>query len=401
MSKHVLRQHLVELPKDLPFFENQEEYVNVRHSCIFDYHSFPTPRQQHIDCSTHLSNVPFEVAATALERGDPEAIIDLGLRYSTGCTVSANVEQSLDTWEAITNSHHPYALPNDKLTPSVLARTYSLLAETYRKLSDIAFDGFSVVRAATPLYPDRVLPNGEDDEYMPNGFLFLSAFYAEATVAWGLVSPAVLNIARHLIRAGEPQKLDIRNTPRYKRFVRLWRAYDTRQEEMARERRVYEAKTARAPNAYICAAQGCGITSKQKKGLMRCAGKCPPERKPHYCSKDCQRRDWGYHKHFCKPDSQIDHAAAESAPIPTDGPPVGLGGALALDTDSPTIDWNVLQPTVVEGPDRSIEVPIPGRPGETVTLYSRNLTPTAMRFMRDVMAAQVAERAGVGAFDGA
>ncbi|KAI0668941.1 hypothetical protein C8Q78DRAFT_218830 [Trametes maxima] len=387
MAMQTIRQYTIDLPKDLPFYENEEDYVKVRHSCTFDYHSFPAPQQQHIDCSIHLSKTPFNVVATALERGDPEGIIDLGLRYSTGCTVSANVEQSLDTWEAITDPGHRHALPSDRLTPSILARTYSLLADTYRVLSELAFDGLPVHRAATPLYPDRVLPDGEQDVYTANNFLYLAASYAEAAVAWGIVSPAVLNIARHLIHLGQRQRLETRDTPRYKRFIHLWRAHDTRQEEMAQDRRVREAKMARAPNAYICAAQGCGITSKQKKGLMKCAGKCPPERKPHYCSKDCQRRDWGHHKRFCKPDSQLDRDAA-SALAPTDGQHIDLESAPVLDTDSSAIDWDVTQLTAYEGPDRSIEVPIPGRPGETAMLYSRNLTPAVMRFMRNVMVAQ-------------
>ena len=50
------------------------------------------------------------------------------------------------------------------------------------------------------------------------------------------------------------------------------------------------AKVARAPNAYVCATPGCGIAANQKKALMRCAGRCPMERKPHYCSKECQRK---------------------------------------------------------------------------------------------------------------
>ena len=43
----------------------------------------------------------------------------------------------------------------------------------------------------------------------------------------------------------------------------------------------------------------------------------------------------------------------------------------------------IVQPKDYEGPDRFIEMPIPGKPGETVTIHSRHLTPEALRIMRD------------------
>ena len=48
-------------------------------------------------------------------------------------------------------------------------------------------------------------------------------------------------------------------------------------------------KKAKTPIAYICAAEGCGIEGTRKSTLRRCAGKCPMEIKPAYCSKRCQK----------------------------------------------------------------------------------------------------------------
>ncbi|KAI0737301.1 hypothetical protein C8Q80DRAFT_1213512 [Daedaleopsis nitida] len=35
------------------------------------------------------------------------------------------------------------------------------------------------------------------------------------------------------------------------------------------------------------------------KQLKQCAGGCPPQLKPSYCSKECQRKDWVRHKPIC------------------------------------------------------------------------------------------------------
>jgi len=65
---------------------------------------------------------------------------------------------------------------------------------------------------------------------------------------------------------------------------------------MDRERLARDRKVARAPNAYWCATEGCGIEGTKKATLLRCAGKCEGANKPYYCSKECQRKDWKRHK---------------------------------------------------------------------------------------------------------
>ena len=154
-----------------------------------------------------------------------------------------------------------------------------------------AFDGKSVIRHDGD---DRMLPDGECDVLMTNDFIHLAAAYADASAAWGMVSPGVLYIARWLTQVGERDGVNVCETERYKGYPHLWRAWDIRMAQMDEERRRREAKLGRAPTAYVCAAQGCGITAKQKKGLLKCAGKCPIERKPHYCGKNCQRKVRAY-----------------------------------------------------------------------------------------------------------
>ena len=80
MNRNALRQVTIVLPEDLPIFEGQHELVRFTHSTSYDYHSLPSPREQYINMSTHLMRYPFESVASAIEEGDPEKILDLGLR---------------------------------------------------------------------------------------------------------------------------------------------------------------------------------------------------------------------------------------------------------------------------------------------------------------------------------
>ncbi|EIW56756.1 uncharacterized protein TRAVEDRAFT_73185 [Trametes versicolor FP-101664 SS1] len=371
-TTHAIRQVIFEIPADVPYFENEDTLVHERHSCTTDYHVFPPPQEQYIACSLHLEKKPFESLATALEDGDGEKIIDLGLRYYSGCTVERNIERAIDTWEAITNFKHRFSVPEEKLTANILGQAYSCLADAHLCLVHAAFEGRTVSR----IHPktDRMLPEGTRDEIMANDFMLLAATYADAAVGYGVVTQAVLGVARYLVRGAERNKIEIRTTERYKPFKDLWHAFDVREVELAEDRAKRDAKVSRAPNAYTCAAPGCGLIAGKKKSFMRCAGKCPPERKPHYCSKDCQRRDWRSHKPYCKPDAQLDR------PLPwgdSEDVQTGLDVVPFVDLKAPVSNE--------EGPDRAVEIPLPGRPGETVTFYSQHLTPDIMRYMRDSM----------------
>ncbi len=198
-----------------------------------------------------------------------------------------SLTRALDVLELITKEGHENSVPDDKLTPSVLARAYSCLANAHITLMHLAFDGKSVIRHDGS---DRMLPDGERDVLMANDFMRTAAAYSDFSAALGMVSPVVLYVARWLTQIGERDGVNVRETERYKAYPDLWRAWDVRVAEMDEDKRKREAKLGRAPTAYVCAAQGCGITARQKKGLLKCAGKCPIERKPHYCGKNCQRK---------------------------------------------------------------------------------------------------------------
>lgn len=104
------------------------------------------------------------------------------------------------------------------------------------------------------------------------------------------VSPAVLRLELMMRDIGSSLGVDLTQTVRSRRFRPVWRALNGRLEEIYAEERKRLKKTGRAPNAYACAAEECGVRAEGRAALRACAGMCPPDLKPHYCSKGCQKQ---------------------------------------------------------------------------------------------------------------
>lgn len=117
---------------------------------------------------------------------------------------------------------------------------------------------------------------------------------ADEACALGFVPPGVLSVGMTVERSGFRRKEDLKfpgwSTERFEKLSELWRAVDRRKAEIQREDMKRERKVRKDPNAYICAAEGCGIEATHKAALQRCSGKCAAEGKPAYCSKECQKQ---------------------------------------------------------------------------------------------------------------
>ncbi|KAI0752075.1 hypothetical protein C8Q74DRAFT_352923 [Fomes fomentarius] len=380
-------QHLtLAMPDDVPFYENEDVLVRIRHAALYDYNNTTDLKDQFVKCSTHLTRYPFVSLLPGMDAGDGEKVLDIGLRYYSGCSVrEPNIDRALFIWEMITDANHESAVP--KVSRSLLARAYSCLAYAYFELHHRACTGDAVERDPT-LSSRHLLPTRTPDDNLSNDLLYIGAIYADASAELGLISPTVLHTASYILHLGKRDGVDLKRSARYGPLKHLWRAEEARTKEWAEEQRKKAAKVARAPNAYVCATPGCEIAANQKKALMRCAGRCPMERKPHYCSKECQRKDWRAHKPFCKLDAEL--TADGPPPPPVDGAP-----RLTADSDlSNTIEREPEIPDPgFEGPEHAIEIDVPGQ--GMVRVESRNLTPAVLRWIRDKAGTERPRQTGV------
>ncbi|KAH9913088.1 uncharacterized protein BXZ73DRAFT_55655 [Epithele typhae] len=100
---------------------------------------------------------------------------------------------------------------------------------------------------------------------------------------------------------------DMQTVRPFQQFTDMWRAYGTWKTRCAYIESQRLAKVQRTPNRYRCAVKECGIQAVTGTALRKCGGRCPPERKPHYCSWACQERHWAVHRFFCKSGPMDEH----------------------------------------------------------------------------------------------
>ncbi|KAI0370947.1 hypothetical protein BV20DRAFT_227814 [Pilatotrama ljubarskyi] len=285
----IIEHRTISIPPGIPTCEN-EELLRFQQVALYDYRNTSDIQEHLIQCSNHLLKNPFNSILRGIKEGDGEKVLDIGLRcvlrsiksfgiehlysfvpsalsYYTGCQCSAreaNIDRALYVWEMITNDHHQYGVP--EVSNSLLARAYSVLCCAYFELHEKACRGTAVTKDTTLKRSWRPLPlpSGKPDFDLANNYLYVSALYANGAAELGLVSPAVLNVAQHLRRVAKRDGFNLGKSKRYGHLVHLWRAAEARSREWEKSK---------APNAYVCAAPGCGIQGTQKKALLRCAGR--------------------------------------------------------------------------------------------------------------------------------
>ena len=120
--------------------------------------------------------------------------------------------------------------------------------------------------------------------------------HASESARLGLVSAIVLRVGFVAREIGEGFGVDFRvgrgvghgGRTSWKRYRPLWRAVDDRLDELYAKARNASEATA-AATAYVCGAEGCARTcAKSSASFKACAGRCPADLKPRYCSKQCQ-----------------------------------------------------------------------------------------------------------------
>ncbi|KAI0737326.1 hypothetical protein C8Q80DRAFT_1276513 [Daedaleopsis nitida] len=135
----------------------------------------------------------------------------------------------------------------------------------------------------------NILPMAPSEQLFRH--LYRSVFNANAVVERGLHCQTAFRIAEEVLDLGRLNRQNVRGGARFRWFKVLWAVYD-------RYKQVLE-KQELTPSRYACAAAYCSFKTMKGKQLKQCAGGCPPQLKPSYCSKECQRKDWVRQKAIC------------------------------------------------------------------------------------------------------
>ncbi|KIY53909.1 hypothetical protein FISHEDRAFT_54891 [Fistulina hepatica ATCC 64428] len=220
---------------------------------------------------TQLNRNPFRAVKAKADAGDLEAAFDCGIRYFSGyqCTISRK------------KARHYLMKPIDSpnTSPQLRSASHSALLQWFTEASTT----------------DKIRSR----------YLYMALHHAEQAIFEGskVAAPGVPPASPYVcLFLQNCSKALAEACPALGMFYPMIKAELDRSEESKVETSAKLAeKSEKHPNRYRCANEGCPIMANHGRMLRRCSGKCDVDKKPHYCSKDCQKADWKRHKPFCRP----------------------------------------------------------------------------------------------------
>ncbi|KAF8177641.1 hypothetical protein BJ912DRAFT_677958 [Pholiota molesta] len=280
-----------------------------------------------------LQSVPEAVVRVQADGGDYEAAFDYGLRLRFGLGCTANRQ---------------------------LSRVY-LMKALGPPLSSDTFKA-TVHAALIEWYVDS-----RKDGVLKNRYLCAAAHHAKSAILYARrVDPnrkyycnAVLGFAKTLIDLNERANTIEQIRTLYDDVIQVSKK---RSKQVDEERKKLAQKRMKTPHRYRCASAGCRIQSDTGKMLQRCSGNCDLDKKPSYCSKECQKADWKNHKPFCRPGAECSVLDDGSLDAPLQGGYTPKDGTL--------------------------QIPVTYADGSTMYFSTSTLEPKALKEMAESLAKQ-------------
>ncbi|TCD68863.1 hypothetical protein EIP91_009577 [Steccherinum ochraceum] len=334
------------------FGDSFSVYHSLRYNCCYSYKEESANFSSNVqmfqqDLKARSGN---QVLSSAMA-GNPGDAIEAGIRLWSGCTLEKNQDRAMEWWVRVALDKHSSGTP----APRRL-RVHALSCLAYAQ------------------WELKTLPDDEPGVWNIDS-VYRAAVFADDCVSLGFVSPIVLQIGAKIRELMKVPQIPEARHPRFKNLEFLWEAIDARDKEVQKAKQKRDTKVARAPTAYVCAAKGCGIEGTRKSALLKCAGKCPPEMKPSYCSKECQKADWKRHKPVCigKSKDAVNQPASPTA-----------------SRDITSVSDDIDLPLRTDGREVSIEVPNPQ--GGSTMMTTRTLEPRVLRDIRELAEQRALEK---------
>ncbi|KAH9485657.1 hypothetical protein JR316_0002567 [Psilocybe cubensis] len=275
-----------------------------------------------------LEEKPESVINAAADRGDADAALDYGIRLTVGLGCKANRKRSREY--LIKAAYSPNA------SPMVQQMAHAILIQWYME---------------------------NVDGSIRSRYLFAASHHCNIAArlcttlspAQSPASPAILwfmSKTFHMMADRYPEL--------YYWYKDAVRAFEAREKEVQQAREKMVKKRLKHTTRYRCAAPNCDIEADTGSKLSRCSGPCDEDKKPYYCSKECQREDWKNHKPFCRP-------GAECSIIDN-------GTKLDITSTAP----------INKSEDGALQVPITIPNGETVMLSSSSMDAKMLKEIQDL-----------------
>lgn len=316
---------------DSSSFETALAYVNIRKNCIpIDFskpvdHTWGARIMKEIDdVLAMIKSKPENIIKAEADAGNSEAALDYGFRLRNGLECTPN--------RALTRRYLVQAALDTDAPAERRSIAHSALIDWYT----------------------------ESNEDFRHRYLQAAAWHANESVklAPGKTSPAAMVYAQNVMKPQAEHAVDM-----YLQYKELWSALERRDQDMEKGRAKMDQKRMARPNRYKCATVGCGIEAVSGHVFSRCSGKCDADKKPYYCSRECQKKDWKNHKPFCMP-------GAPCSVIDVDGPS-SIGSGSKKD---------------------SIQIPMKFGNGRTTMVSSSTMSPEFLKEMRDAAEADATGR---------
>ncbi|RDX43898.1 hypothetical protein OH76DRAFT_1173522 [Lentinus brumalis] len=266
-------------------YRNLHELVILKQELFYDYRTGPPSYERlYQDTIRWIEDYPYERLKRGTEACNGPLMLELCLRHFADCEVPSE-EQPYDP-SYLTELLEDIAAANDvPLTTRPNRKTRVIKHQTpvlqQRALAACAWIEFRSHFA---------LPEGGSLYAIKNERLMRdAASTANVAASIDFVPTIVIRIANWLhtlkTRYGG---LEVRTMPVFRENQSLWRAWEAYRKRCLKIQIAEWFKIRAASNVYWC--DGCDVQAMHKNAFRTCGGKCPPEKKPHYCSRECQQK---------------------------------------------------------------------------------------------------------------